>query len=344
MAIASVESKLILDELDHIQMMPIKMPWKKGFRKIPPTIKRKVETLGADAVIVAAVKKVKHEDVNKGIYDHLSFTVEDDKLKYPERIMPQENVGHTSKVNVNGKEIVRKDLPMTTKTFSFDTPNFGDAATYGTHTVDIVRDVYQRDHIAPRDNTIKIETIEELDGATVVAFTVEETFDLSDPNLEGDLLFNLNLIQENTGVSDIFGSAASLEDFKSAIVVEWEILPPDTREDNLTKILGKVKNPILVKTISDRYGALEKLKPRQIIRGTSGFNRYFGAMFEDDLVAFENLEYGNALYVMYENWPTLSQKTRLELRKSDGGGYERIEHRADWEKTLARVVNQKRDE
>lgn len=50
------------------------------------------------------------------------------------------------------------------------------------------------------------------------------------------------------------------------------------------------------------------------------------------------------LYVMFEDWPTLSQKTRLELRKMVDGGYERVEHRGDWQKSLARVINQKRDE
>lgn len=325
-------------------MKPIKMAWKKGFRKIPPTIMRKVEMLGGVPVIVAAVKKVKHEDVENGVYHHLDLSVNSGTIIHPARLIPPENVGHISKVNVNGKEIVRKDLPMITKYFSFETPNFGDAATYGTHWVDIPRDVYQRDHISPRDNTITVEVIEDLRGVSTVKFAVEETLDPGHPDFETDLLFNLNLLQENTGVSDVFPSAASLEDFKATTYVDWEILPPDTRDDNLAKILGKTKNPIVVKTVEDRYGALEKLGPRQIIKGQSGFNRYFGAMFEDDLVAFENLEYGNAIYVMFEDWRTLSQKTRLELRKMEDGDYERIEHRGDWQKTLARVINQKREE
>lgn len=57
---------------------------------------------------------------------------------------------------------------------------------------------------------------------------------------------------------------------------------------------------------------LAQLNPQNYIAGTSGFARYFGEKLRDDLVAFENLHYGNALYVMYEDWVTLSHRSRTE--------------------------------
>ena len=72
--------------------------------------------------------------------------------------------------------------------------------------------------------------------------------------------------------------------------------------------------------------------------GTTGFARYFGAKFGEDFVAFENIRYGNAIYIMRENWQTLSQKSRIELMT---GRYEeviRIEHRRGWGARLSSYV------
>ena len=84
------------------------------------------------------------------------------------------------------------------------------------------------------------------------------------------------------------------------------------------------------------------MKPLSFINGRSGFRRYFGAKFAEDLVVFENIDYGNAAYVMFERWVTLSQKTRLELLAGPADGFKRVVHRADWKKELTNIVRQRR--
>ena len=84
----------------------------------------------------------------------------------------------------------------------------------------------------------------------------------------------------------------------------------------------------------ERFGlalaGITKLKPEADVTGTDGFLRYFGAKFGDDLVAFANARYGNALYIMYDGWKVLSQKSRIELLAGDRDSYDRIEHRPGW--------------
>jgi hypothetical protein len=90
------------------------------------------------------------------------------------------------------------------------------------------------------------------------------------------------------------------------------------------------------KTImEERLKVMARFKPTVYIAGTNGFLRYFGAKFEDDFVAFENLAYGNALYIMFEGWETLSRRSRVELLKGPRDGFERIEHREGWAQQLS---------
>lgn len=80
------------------------------------------------------------------------------------------------------------------------------------------------------------------------------------------------------------------------------------------------------------------LKPQNLIQGTSQFQRYFGAKFAEDLVVFENVEYGNAIYLMFGNWEELSQKSRTELLSSGSTDFIRIPHTKTWKIRLRRIV------
>jgi hypothetical protein len=153
-------------------------------------------------------------------------------------------------------------------------------------------------------------------------------------------------LQENVWAADAFESTASMEDYGKTVKVDWEILPPGKIDNVMTKMLMG-KGPITDterKQMKARLEGMAKLEPKAYIAGASGFARYFGAMFEDDLVAFENLEYGNALYVMYEDWATLSQRSRTELLKGPSEGFERILHTKGWETQLVGCIQARRNE
>jgi hypothetical protein len=162
--------------------------------------------------------------------------------------------------------------------------------------------------------------------------------------LENELFFNLNLLQENVGSADVFPSTATRDDYLRSVFVDWEILPEGTRDETVDRILSGFQAPTeeIRRKLIARYNLLDGLKPLAFIRGVSGLRRYFGAKFADDFVVFENIEYGNAIYAMGEDWEILSKLSRLELLKGDKKGFERIVHRRGWEDKLRELVAKRR--
>jgi hypothetical protein len=55
---------------------------------------------------------------------------------------------------------------------------------------------------------------------------------------------------------------------------------------------------------------------------------------------FENLNYGNAIYVIYERWEELSRRSRIDLLKGPREGFERIPHNDNWERRLKDVLHE----
>lgn len=176
-------------------------------------------------------------------------------------------------------------------------------------------------------------------------------FTVSDP--EADPKDDFDLLMETKAEKlaaqiggDIYPHSATTEDYLKTVYVGWEILPPGTRDDTVTRILSTSRNPTnpeMKKRVTQRIEVFSRLKPQGFIRGSSGFARYFGAKFADDCVVFENLDYGNALYVMFGRWEELSRLSRTELLSSDREGFERIIHTDGWEEKLKRVLEMHRD-
>jgi hypothetical protein len=53
---------------------------------------------------------------------------------------------------------------------------------------------------------------------------------------------------------------------------------------------------------------------------------------------FENLKYGNALYVLYEDWDEVSRRSRLDLLRDHDASFDRIIHTEDWEDRFHHLV------
>jgi hypothetical protein len=324
-----------------------KRPWKKNLRRIPESITLKVQALKSDFV-VACTKKVSLDTVKQGVFKHVGIDWIDDGLQYPDTpITPLPKNGRYSTRNVDGLEIKRKDLPMVSQTVTFDTPNFGDWSK-GSHEVSWSRDVYQKEYEAPRNLDLSIELLdtETTDCGPVFVFRFRVNAVLRDGTrgFEHELLYALNLLQENVGAVDVFPADATREDYLRTVYVAWEILPPGERDATIAKVLSGIRRPSeeMKARIIERYNLLSSMKPTGLVAGTSGFQRYFGAQFADDLVVFENLEYGNAAYVMFEEWETLSKQSRLELLRGDTRKFVRIVHSDGWKTQLKAAVREKR--
>jgi hypothetical protein len=300
---------------------------KKNILKIPTKILDQITAFDQDDVVAATVKLIKPSDVER--YSHLGIRLGPEGISLPSPTTPDPNAGRYSHANLYGMEKKRTDLPMYKKEFGHWAPSWGSS---GTHYISRERDVYRRDFYPPKQVELSVTLISSPGDNFLVKFAIEQVINRRTPRFEQELLYNLNLLQENIGSADVFESAASLADYAASVHVDWQLLPPGTVEEVLIAMLhGKRSVTADQQTVmKERVTVMSKLKPEAYVTGTDGFLRYFGAKFGDDFVAFENAQYGNALYIMYESWETLSKKSRIEILAGDLDSFDRIEHRKGW--------------
>jgi hypothetical protein len=319
------------------------MRMRRNFRKIPPDILARLREIHKRTIVAGSVLPLSASDIRSRKLAHLGVIFKGGHVEHPKTVLPPPSAGRFSRLNVEGEEIVRKDLPKLHLSHTVETPNWGDRSR-GVHEVDLPYEAYRRDFIPPRENEISIKLVGKEAGAEhkyVLRFEVTEVMDRSKRDFAKNLLFNLNLLLENVGAADAFASDADLRDYLKTIYVNWEILPPGEREKNVARILKDLPDsPEIRKRVVDRYEFLEQLKPTAFIRGRGGFRRYFGARFLHDLVVFENMQYGNAVYAMLKNWEQQSKHSRLELLASgrEGKDFVRVPHTKGWKRRVKAII------
>ncbi|MTW18792.1 hypothetical protein GJ689_21560 [Rhodoplanes serenus] len=321
------------------QFMPV--PWQRNLRKIPQHVQAKLAAAPATAQFVAGVVKVvKVDALARGELHHLGMGVSNGAVTFSARVALNERAGPYSNKNQNGWEVVHRDLPMVTRSFSVETPNFGDPSK-GYHTVWVDREVYQRDYIDPPGFAFLIEKVKESRAGEVV-FKVVVDFPLNraDPDFEDNLFFALNLLQENLGAADILLKDASVTDLLSPLTLDWEIFPPGTVDEVVSRAVKGLRNPTREQeqTVRARLALFNRLKPVRYVQGRGSMNHYIGALFADDLVVFENVRYGNALYVLYEGWDAVSKRSRIDLLKCRDVRFDRFVHGPGWEQRFSRHI------
>jgi hypothetical protein len=225
--------------------------------------------------------------------------------------------------------------PMIPKTYSWESPNFGDAATYGTHTHYQTREVYQRKWFEPRHLPITVEVIKQPEGNSrfaLVKFAVDFILDRTRSDFDDELLFCLNLLQENIGAVGVYASDATREAFLGTIALNWEVFPPGTADEVVMAFLSSPRGKAIKPTgaLADRIELFNGLRPIGFLRGVGSLGSYVGAQFSDNLVVFENLNYGNALYVLYDDWADISRRSRLDLLKGTTKNFDRFPHTTGW--------------
>lgn len=315
-----------------------KVPWQRNLRKIPDSISEKVRAFSSNLICVATTRQI--DAGNKGDFNHLSFPHSEGEVV---SILPTAEMGLYSTRNREGWEVKRTDLPMTTKTFYWDTPNFGDASTYGTHFHSQVREVYQREFHEPRLYELETTALRSAESSSVFRIGVDQVFDRTSGDFEFDLFFALNLLQENCGSVDVFPSSATHDDYIKTITLDWEIFPPGTMDEVVAAFTrGKTYAAPELKVVNDRVRVFERLKPQRYIRGSGKFGSYIGAQYADDLVVFENLKYGNALYVLYKNWEEVSKRSRIDLLRGTDAAFDRIPHTDTWKKTFSAILQREK--
>ena len=307
--------------------------WKKRFRALPQTIRVELHRIADDDIKALAGKRISRDEVAAGTYAHLGLTTETLQVGRSWEVVPPMGAGTTSKRNSEGWTVTRKDLPKYRKYFYRDIPIYGDTSRWTTAA--IPRDVYEADSYPPYLFQIEISVQEALvDGRFGVVFSIDEVFSKLSASFEDDLLFAVNLLQENTGVSGVAATAKPAFVFTSQLW--WDVFPPGQIADLAMRIQQNGgRNPPDLAMITERLELFEQFQPIEYLKGLGGNDHYIGAKYADDLVVFENMRHGNALYVLYDDWATLSQKPRSEILKLPTSKFDRIIHTEGWANRFA---------
>ncbi|WFU51784.1 hypothetical protein [Sinorhizobium terangae] len=318
------------------------VPWKRNLRKVPEDILSKIRQLDTDAFIVGTVKTISASDV-VGRFNHLSPPGE---LDEPSELLPPKDMGPYSTRNIEGWEVKRTDLPKITKTFYWETPNFGDAATYGTHLHFHDREVYRREFHQPRLYEISTKLLKMatgFGGGGVYQIAIKQPLLRTQKGYEEELFFMLNLLQENCGSVGIFNADASREEIISTLSLDWEIFPPGSNDEIVHRLTaGRKQDARKVGVVAERVKLFSLLKPTAFLRGNGAFGSYIGARYADDLVVFENMEYGNALYILYDDWQEISKRSRLDLIRGTDAEFDRLPHTYGWEQAFGRIMRREK--
>jgi hypothetical protein len=320
---------------------------KKNFRKIPDFILAKSNNIENNYQIVSTTILLKENELDLESHKRLGLSIKDGELVYQNEFIPLSVNGKYSKRNALGYTRIRRDLPKVYKTIDCgERPYFGKWEK-GSFTLIITKQVYQRERIAPREISMGIELLDTTTVNNVKQFLIKvavlDILDKNSPTFQNDLLFDVNLLQENVSKVDIFNSEAKYEDYLKSYFVTWDFFPPGHRDADIAKILSVYRNPTneIKEQIQERYDYLRSLNPKDFIYGLSGIRRYFGARFADNLVVFDNLQYGNAIYVLFERWEELSKLSRTEIQKRPENEFVYIKHGNGWKIQLKHVIEKR---
>lgn len=318
---------------------------KHNLRKIPKDILAKIKTIKGNIVVGCAVK-FKADILNGGCLKHLGIALAPGGLKFPATILPPRGRGKFTSRNIDGDTIIRKDLQKEAHYRSMQAPNWGGSRN-GTHEANRRYKRFPRQFVPPALLEISIACKDTYPGlvAYVISFKVVEVLDKTVPKFEERLFANLNLLQENVGACGVESSEISMADYTKSLHLTWEILPPGTLNEVLQRVfLGKTPSKEDKDVVIERYEFFMSLEPKQLVYGTNGFRRYFGALLEDDLVVFEHIEYGNAIYILFNNWQELSKRSRNDLLSGNfGKDFERVPHISRWKEEVKKIVAKRRD-
>lgn len=311
------------------------MKKKKNYNKIPRVLMDKIENTEKRYFKIGIKKSVFEKDIENYKKLGIDLDVEETMVQ---RILPPIENGRYSKYNQIGRIIKRKDLPKVSKAF------WGECYPYGNTNASKVsymytKEVTQTEEYMPQFYQILVQICNSSEEQKIIKFEMDMIVDKENRNYKEELLFVINLMQENIGGFDVYPSDENPKDIEKMEQVNWELLPPGTADESFVKQYFGKKKVQQQTEILDRYNYIQSLDPECLIRGTNYFSKYFGAKFQNGVVALENVESGNAIYVFQQDWEVLSQLSRSELRKISSSNVTRIIHSGNWKKRLEYELN-----
>src|SRR5579859_6743492 len=94
---------------------------KRTLRKVPLFIGTRLSSIGND-FYVAVVKRISIADIQAGLYAHAGVIWQNGQVSVQGPSVPSPESGRFARLNVEGQEIVRRDLPKIHKSITFINP------------------------------------------------------------------------------------------------------------------------------------------------------------------------------------------------------------------------------
>jgi hypothetical protein len=189
--------------------------------------------------------------------------------------------------------------------------------------------------------SLTLEHLKTMSAAQLRA-TWREQYRSPAPDIAPDLLRRgvaYKMQERQFGNAHVFDADLSDEEFAQIQQVDWELLPPGSADRVLARLASRsVIDEERLGVASERLRVLDRLNHDGFIVGTGRFARYFGARFGDRVVALENLEYGNALYVFENDWDRLTQLSRTDLIRRRDPTVHRVPHLPGWQSAFRKLV------
>lgn len=304
-----------------------------GFRSLPEKLKAEIDSLGEVQFVSGATRNYSDQLLN-----NWRQKLQLEEYSEEEWVgLPPASAGRWSHWNISGRVITRYDLPKVYRSWTIEAPNFGGS---GTHPVTFHREVYLKQRIYGQQIEAAVTRINEPRDLLVgtVLLTLQAPY-----NKQGEQAYLYAASLSRTW----FGSATAFPLDQAGVPqvpdqnVSWEFLPDGTAEEIRETIIekfGRSAPSSEIEIMVDRLAKVQSLEPKKRLVGTSGLQRYIGYMFGNDFVAFENPRVGNALYLMYDDWESLSQLSRSQLLTSRPDNFDRIIHSTGWFKKLRMAV------
>nr|NJM04138.1 hypothetical protein [Desulfobacula sp.] len=247
-------------------------------------------------------------------------------------ILPVAN-GPATGFNAHGKEIIRRDLPIETRSRMIHTSwqDWHGQTHYGIQTRNY--EAYPRELIPPPEEFV---TAMRKDGHVVAASRIIEC-----DETEADIVHLLNVFLECFPSFEIV--QPDLTKPTKVRKLAWKILPQgqypfERARQALEDYLQKLSEDNRA-TATERIRAITRHSPDFIAVGLGGFSDYvvFGFIGRRRYV-LESPNTGNATYIFRNDWETVSRLSKREILQ-ENIEEARLIHNSRWYKAVSEVIN-----
>lgn len=302
--------------------------------RLSAALQKQLAAIDGHNVVVAAVLTVAEADFSP--YADFNLSSVNGQITSGEPVLLPRTRGLFAARNLDGWVEKRKDLAKELREVSNWAPDWNGS---GYHLVSRSVEAWPLQYHRARLNTISATVLEQLRDGALVRFRVDQPLSRESETFAFDLKFNIRFLKEAVGAASVFPADMSDEAFAKIQTVDWEMLPAGSEDRVLAQLATRRgASAERMRVAGERLRTLERLGHDGFIVGTGRFSNYFGAKFGQRLVALENLEYGNALYVFEENWEELSKLSRSELVCRRDPQVHRIPHVSGWQSVIRKLL------